>query len=84
MKKMYFKPQIAFESFELSTNIAGDCEVKTWTPSQGNCAYKVDAGAFGTINVFLDTIAACTTHPSDGAYDEICYDVPYGDNLFNS
>lgn len=84
MKKTYFHPEIMFESFELTTNIAGDCEVKTWTPNQGTCAYKADAGAFGVFNVFLETVQACTTTPANGAWNNICYDIPYGDNLFNS
>lgn len=85
MKKTYVKPQIMFESFALSTNIAGDCEVKTWTPNSGTCAYEVDMGAFGKRNVFLDEIAACTTVPADGMYDNFCYHVPTeAYNLFNS
>ena len=83
MKKTYTTPKIVFESFVLSTNIAGDCEVKTWTPNSGTCAYPVKEDGI-TWNVFLDTVAACTTVQADGANNEFCYHVPYGDNLFNS
>lgn len=85
MKKTYIKPQIMFESFTLSTNIAGDCEVKTNTPNSGTCAYEVSAGAYGTWNVFIDTVQACTTVPADGQYDGFCYHTPTEtNNLFNS
>ena len=42
MRKAYSKPQIMFEDFTLSTNIAAGCEVKTNTPSQMQCAYGED------------------------------------------
>ncbi len=81
MKKVYSKPEIIFEDFALSTNIAGNCEVKTNTPSQMQCAYYSDFDEA----VFLDTIQACSTYPSEGVYDGFCYHVPTEDkNLFNS
>lgn len=88
MKKTYTKPEILFENFSLSTNIAGTCDIKTNTPAQGTCAYVVTAGPL-TWNVFTSGISACTTSEAedgaaDGAYNGICYDVPFGDNLFNS
>lgn len=84
MKKTYVKPEIMFENFALSTNIAGDCEVKTWTPNSGSCAYEVKDEFGDTYNVFLTEMSACTTKPQEGAYNNICYHVPYGENLFNS
>lgn len=83
MKKTYTTPKIVFESFVLSTNIAGDCEVKTWTPNSGTCAYPVKEDGF-TWNVFLDTVQACTTTQAEGAYDNICYHTFEGNSLFNS
>lgn len=84
MKKRYCKPEIMFESFTLSTNIAGDCDVKTYLPSNSTCGMD-----FSGLSVFLDTVTGCTdikieSEGGDGAYNEICYHVPYGDNLFNS
>lgn len=32
MKKSYDKPDIFFDCFTMSTSIAGNCEVRTWTP----------------------------------------------------
>lgn len=88
MKRTYEKPEIIFEDFSLSTNIAGDCDVTTGTQSQGACPYTVTKGPL-TWNIFLSSVAACTTHEDfdgtqDDMYNGICYHVPYGDNLFNS
>ena len=85
MKKVYTKPEIIFENFALSSNIAGGCEVRTNTPSQGNCAYIVNAGPV-TFNIFLsDMQGICTTTEADGDYNGICYHVPTEtNNLFNS
>lgn len=84
MKREYAKPQIMFEDFTLSTNIAGDCEVKTWTPNSGSCAYEFTDEFGDTWKVFVSEVAACGTNEGDRAYDNICYHVPYGENLFNS
>lgn len=90
MKKKYSKPEIVFESFTLSTNIAGDCSVPTSTPNQGSCAYTVET-KYGTWHVFTDAVAACGTSDGsldqleDGIYNGICYNVPYDEStLFNS
>ena len=42
MKKLYSKPEIIFESFTLSTNIAANCELKTALPSSTEaCGYQI-------------------------------------------
>lgn len=87
MRKAYTKPDIAFESFSLSTSIAGNCEVKTYTPNSGNCGYK-----FGSFMVFIEGVNACTYKVADGDKkivdengDAFCYHVPSpSNNLFNS
>ncbi|MBO5070134.1 MAG: hypothetical protein J6C37_07210 [Roseburia sp.] len=85
MRKKYKKPEIMFESFSLNTNIAGDCEVKTWTPNQGKCAYTYEDEFLGEVNLFIDDVYACTTKDADGEYDGFCYHVPIESNtLFNS
>lgn len=84
MKKAYSKPEIVFENFSLSTNIAGDCEVKTWLPSNNTCGMEF-TGIDG--NVFLTDMNGCAFQVGeggDGEFGNICYHVPYGDNLFNS
>ena len=89
MKKTYTTPEIMFESFILSTNIAADCEVKTWQPTNNDCGLSFT----GIGNVFLTGMNGCSDmQVSDGAgdgyigegNDAICYHVPFGENLFNS
>ena len=84
MKKEYSKPIVVFEDFALSTNIAGDCEIKTDLQSKNACG--VDASG---IQVFMTGMTGCFFEvPSDGGGDgefgNICYHVPYGENVFNS
>ena len=85
MRKTYQKPEIMFEDFSVSVSIAGTCEVKTNTPSLGQC------GKFfmGVGNVFTTAIPdACSDfaiNPDDFYNDTICYHVPVeNNNLFNS
>lgn len=86
MKKTYVKPEILFEDFTLSTNIAGDCGSPTKTPSSNQCG--VEMTGFGY--VFLVDITGCKDYQVppelDGIqFDKICYDVPSSSNsLFNS
>ena len=85
MKKFYTKPEIMFDSFTLSTNIAGDCEEKMNLPSNSSCGLD-----FSGLMVFLDGMGGCTNIKvdnvgGDGEFNGICYHVPSGDkNLFNS
>ena len=91
--KKYTKPMIVFESFTLSTNIAGDCEEKIKTFSEGECAYKVQFGKT-EVSFFTSEINACgTTEVSNNTgllfdglqYNGFCYHVPEESyNLFNS
>ena len=86
MKKVYTAPQILFESFTMSTNIAGNCESIVGNPTQGTCAVIGTGGQ----NIFSGTIEACDFTPEGfgGTADEwdgFCYHVPTEyNNLFNS
>lgn len=82
MKKEYCKPIVVFESFSMSTNIAGDCEYKTNIPSRNTCAYYSSGG----IALFTATMVnVCDFTPSDGKGDGFCYHIPEGGpNIFNS
>ncbi len=81
MKKAYSKPEIMFEDFSLSVNVAAGCEEKIHNSAAGTCAYVGSGG----IIVFTDTMTACVFTPSDGQWDGFCYHVPTeGNNLFNS
>ena len=80
MKKAYSKPEIYFDSFELSSSIAAGCEYKA-NFAAGACALADPA--FG--NVYLDGISGCAVTQVDGAYNGICYHVPSDNtNLFSS
>lgn len=75
MKKVYSKPQIVFESFALSQNIAANCEYTKDDPKlyytgmgfaftdEANCEYSVPNQVGG-----------------DGEYNGICYHV-LADNI---
>ena len=88
MKKIYTKPEIVFEDFSLSTNIAGDCEPPyVSSPSKGSCAMIGTGG----IAVFTEgVISACEYDSTDlgggeDIYNGLCYFVPTAEsNLFNS
>lgn len=83
MKKNYTKPEIVFENFLASTNIAAGCEVKTNMPSVDNCAYSYTDEFAGQLNLFLADVNLCTDKEADG-YNGFCYHVPFGENIFNS
>lgn len=87
MKKVYTAPQILFESFTMSTNIAGNCESIVGNPTQGTCAVIGTGG----VNIFDSSVGtACTDTPEDWGfgddmYDGFCYHVPVeATTLFNS
>lgn len=80
MKKVYSKPQIVFDSFELSQSIAANCDVIT------NYAEKVCPVdyKFGNKTVKLFMEAPCK-FTAQGHYDNPCYHVPVtGEAIFSS
>ena len=87
MKKAYNQPDILFESFALSANIASvspnmNCTRNISSQYSGNCGLH-----FGNKIIFTIPAAGCKTKVPDGSpqYDGICYHIPSGDNkLFNS
>lgn len=79
MKKTYVKPEVYFESFELSANIAAGCVFKT-NHDQNTCAYKTATGR----TIFLEK-AICEVPTQDGSYNSMCYHHPTDDaRLFSS
>lgn len=79
MKKRYQKPEVSFEDFELSTNIANLCAEKAEGPTNGTCGVTIP-GVPGI--VFTDKVAECTRTDGDYGY---CYHVPTDTTkLFNS
>lgn len=83
MKKAYSKPDIFFEDFSLSTNIAAGCEEKPFG-NTGDCGVKWSKGVF----IFTESISGCNHKVTDGAdreYNSLCYHNPESSyNVFYS
>ena len=83
MKKEYCKPEIVFENFSLSTNIAAGCETQV-TATVGSCAVEFIPGV---MTIFVSGVSACTTSVEDGSkdYNYLCYHNPTpSNNVFTS
>lgn len=81
MKKTYAKPQIVFESFQLTANIAGGCNTSPNSTNEATCGYN-DNGwiVFQNSAVCIDVQVG-----TDGEYNGLCYHVPTGDkSVFTS
>ena len=81
MKKTYCKPQISFEDFELSANIASHCDKSAGPSDIKQCAYEIP----GIGKLFLWNYNTCgyKVH-TDGQFG-LCYHIPLDRcSLFNS
>ena len=79
MKKTYVKPEVCFESFQLSACIANTCGNPTNTPADYSCGVS-----YMGMTLFLDDISACTDKVEDG-FGGYCYHHPAdNETLFNS
>ena len=80
MKKTYVKPQIAYESFQLSTSIAASCAFLSTGAAQYVCAIVDPDTGF---SLFANSpVSSCDTVPAN---TKICYDVPTENwNVFSS
>lgn len=87
MKKIYTKPEIYFESFSLSTNIANDCDAPFTLAAKDICAIP-DANGVQGMGIFNMTVAGsnCGVHgEGNEMYNGFCYHIPTDSNmLFNS
>lgn len=86
MKKQYSKPEIMFESFVMSTSIAGDCEGEPVNnPVRYSCGIP---GSTPGLNLFSSNITGtngCHVSSEDDPNDQFCYHNPTEyTNLFNS
>ena len=82
MKKTYAKPQIVFESFQLTANIAGDCNTKPNIANEATCGYIDDNGWIVFQN---STVCIHVQVGPDGKHNGLCYHVPTGDmSVFTS
>lgn len=81
MKKVYTKPQIAFESFQLTSNIAGDCNTKSNAQADdATCGYNDNGWIIFQSNPPCNFPVGQSTEN-----DKICYHVPSGDiSVFTS
>ena len=80
MKKNYSKPDIIFDSFTLSTNVAADCEFKTPLPKADECGMP-----YFNYVVFMNEMQGCRKIEPSGVFNTICYHQPSEtNNLFNS
>ena len=77
MKKTYEKPQIIFESFELSQSIAAGCAYQA-NAARGICGFDTGVGILFTAEV-LACLGEDGIIPAPGDDDSICYHAP-GDN----
>lgn len=85
MKKVYSKPDVAFDDFSLSVSVA-NCEIHVVGANSGECAYEYDPGVF----IFTSEIQGCWSvnggiPVEDSVTNGFCYHVPIeSNNLFNS
>ncbi len=82
MKKTYAKPELYFESFQMSANIASCGQFdfgKANSADKNTCGFDFyDVG-----EVFLDP-AICDFQTQDGTGEMFCYHTASTANLFNS
>ena len=81
MKKVYAKPQIAFEDFSLNTSIAAGCKyISNWI--EGQCGWEDEIEGI----IFISKEAGCIgAEAPNGEWGNICYDNPSeGYGLFSS
>ena len=74
MKKVYVKPTISFESFKMSSSIAGNCDLDANMANENSCGYDIGGGAV----IFTTLESGCLFVSSDGTEFGVCYDVPIG------
>ena len=84
MKRVYNKPMIIYENFELSMSIAGNCEAIA-NHIEGACSVSpkdlLDMGI--RINIF-NNISICDDADPTG-HNQFCYHAPTeGNNVFSS
>ena len=86
MKKAYSKPDMVFESFTMSTNIAGDCEGNpVHNPSRYVCGIPGSGPGMNLFSADMTGANGCQIPHQDDVNDEFCYHNPSEySNLFNS
>ena len=81
MKRNYVKPEIMFENFTMSTNIAAGCHFISKLLGEKACGYIDDRG---NGPFFTSDVNGCKYHEPD-TNDSLCYHVPNEDyDIFTS
>lgn len=80
MKKVYTAPKIYFESFTMSTNIAGDCEVQA-NFNRNVCAVRDAEGNFLFIG---GLVTACAVDTKEETYGYCYANLSENNNVFAS
>jgi hypothetical protein len=76
-KRQYNKPEIFYEDFSLSTNIAAGCEIFPNAPNGGV--------QWGAEIIFTEAISGCIKKVGASTnYNGLCYHNPTGINVFDS
>ena len=75
MKKSYSKPQIVFESFTLSTDIASGCNLTNVNQASASAGCGLWVDDFDVL-FNMGTGSACSVGPDDGQNNTICYHNP--------
>lgn len=70
MKKSYSKPEIVFESFSPSVNIAANCDVKITNSTREVCGIEFDGEM-----IFVEGVTLCEDVVVDGT-GGLCYHNP--------
>ena len=83
MKKTYTKPEMSFESFELSTSVAAGCSGATQNYEWFKCAIDIGDGKTLFVNLGDCTVIG-DLFPNQYAEDYPCYDNSQNSNLWTS
>lgn len=76
MKKTYVKPMVAFENFQMTSNIAGNCVNVANSTQENNCLATQPNGW-----AIYSSALGCDIQVDD---DKICYHVPTADTSIYS
>ena len=70
--KKYVKPELFYESYELSQHIA-NCQWEIQQADKESCIAKGEAGTGYENNTLFVTTLACEFTTNDGVWEDYCY-----------
>ena len=77
LKKVYIKPQIVMENFEMSDFIAGNCTIDVGFGDSGSNICTYPDPEFGGALTLFNVVGVCDTVWIEGN-DKGCYHIPDG------